>query len=108
MYLGLGLLYVGRGSRPEWHMAPRLHTGQRDLGDEHLYRRSGTGRGALLGFRIRTGSVIRAGGAQFLLFAFTYLWVGINRFLDVDGRGLGGYCLFVAMRSTGYIELSVR
>src|SRR3712207_9047346 len=35
--------------------------------------------------------------AQFLLFAFTYLWVGINRFLDVDGRGLGWYCLFVAL-----------
>jgi hypothetical protein len=35
--------------------------------------------------------------AQFLLFAFTYLWVGINRFLDVDGHGLGWYCLFVAL-----------
>jgi putative amide transporter protein len=35
--------------------------------------------------------------AQFLLFAFTYLWVGINRFLDVDSRGLGWYCLFVAL-----------
>ncbi len=35
--------------------------------------------------------------AQVLLFAFTYLWVGINQFLDVDNRGLGWYCLFVAI-----------
>lgn len=35
--------------------------------------------------------------AQFLLFAFTYLWVGINRLIDVDGRGLGWFCLFVAV-----------
>ncbi|MPZ87890.1 MAG: transporter [Nitriliruptorales bacterium] len=32
-----------------------------------------------------------------LLFAFTYLWVAYNRFVDVDGRGLGWYCLFVAV-----------
>lgn len=37
------------------------------------------------------------GGALTLLFAFTYLWVAINRFLKVDGRGLGWYCLFVAI-----------
>src|SRR5215213_8239298 len=47
-------------------MAPRLHTGQRDLCDEHLYRRSGTGRGALFGFRTRTRSVLRAGGGAVL------------------------------------------
>lgn len=35
--------------------------------------------------------------AQVLLFSFTYLWVAINNFLNVeDGRGLGWYCLFVA------------
>lgn len=32
-----------------------------------------------------------------LLFAFTYLWVAYNRFANVDGRGLGWYCLFVAI-----------
>lgn len=32
-----------------------------------------------------------------LLFAFTYLWVAYNRFTNVDGRGLGWYCLFVAI-----------
>jgi putative amide transporter protein len=35
--------------------------------------------------------------ARFLLFAFTYIWVGINRLIDVDGRGLGWFCLFVAV-----------
>jgi hypothetical protein len=35
--------------------------------------------------------------AQILLFAFTYLWVALNRFLGVDGRGLGWFCLFVAL-----------
>lgn len=35
-------------------------------------------------------------GAQILLFAFTYLWVALNRYLGVDGRGLGWFCLFVA------------
>lgn len=37
------------------------------------------------------------GGAQVLLFAFTYLWVGINTFIKVDGRGLGWFCLFVSV-----------
>ncbi len=32
-----------------------------------------------------------------LLFSFTYFWVAYNRFHDVDGRGLGWYCLFVAI-----------
>ncbi len=32
-----------------------------------------------------------------LLFAFTYLWVAYNRFSGADGRGLGWYCLFVAI-----------
>jgi len=35
-------------------------------------------------------------GGQILLFAFTYLWVALNRYLDVDGRGLGWFRLFVA------------
>lgn len=37
------------------------------------------------------------GAAQVLLFAFTYLWVGINTFIKADGRGLGWFCLFVAV-----------
>lgn len=40
-----------------------------------------------------------------LLFAFTYLWVAANQFTGVAGRGLGWYCLFVAITAvpTGLI-----
>ncbi|BDG59891.1 AmiS/UreI family transporter [Caldinitratiruptor microaerophilus] len=35
--------------------------------------------------------------AQTLLFSFTYLWVAINGYFEVeDGSALGWYCLFVA------------
>jgi hypothetical protein len=36
-------------------------------------------------------------GMQSLLFAFTYLWVGINSIWNLDGKGLGWYCLLVAI-----------
>lgn len=36
-------------------------------------------------------------GAFTFLFAFTYLWVALNRYLNVDGRGLGWFSLFVAI-----------
>ena len=36
-------------------------------------------------------------GSQILLFAFTYLWVAYNRYAKPDGRGLGWFCLFVAI-----------
>jgi len=32
-----------------------------------------------------------------LLFAFTYFWVAWNRWNGADGRGLGWFCLFVAI-----------
>ncbi len=32
-----------------------------------------------------------------LLFAFTYLWVALNQFLNAGGRAFGWYCLFVAI-----------
>jgi hypothetical protein len=41
------------------------------------------------------GSVKAA--ALTLLFTFTYLWVAINRYNNADGRGLGWFCLFVAV-----------
>ena len=43
-----------------------------------------------------------------LLFAFTYLWVAINQYLNPDGRGLGWYCLFVALTAapTAWITLN--
>lgn len=37
------------------------------------------------------------GGAFILLFAFTYLWVAINQYLNAGGRAFGWYCLFVAI-----------
>jgi putative amide transporter protein len=39
---------------------------------------------------------IRSGGF-ILLFAFTYLWVAANGFLNAGGRAFGWYCLFVAI-----------
>jgi hypothetical protein len=39
---------------------------------------------------------IRVGGFIFL-FAFTYLYVGLNQFLDAGGHAFGWYCLFVAI-----------
>ena len=35
--------------------------------------------------------------AQIFLFAFTYIWVSLNRYNGADGRGLGWFCLFVAV-----------
>ncbi|UUW92519.1 AmiS/UreI family transporter [Pimelobacter simplex] len=43
------------------------------------------------------GSGNIAFGAFALLFAFTYLWVGANPFLNADGKTLGWFCLFVAI-----------
>jgi putative amide transporter protein len=39
---------------------------------------------------------IRSGGL-ILLFAFTYLWVAANGFLNAGGHAFGWYCLFVAI-----------
>lgn len=38
-----------------------------------------------------------ASGGYILLFAFTYLWVAANNFLNAGGRAFGWYCLFVAV-----------
>lgn len=34
-----------------------------------------------------------------LLFAFTYLYVALTTWFDLDGSGLGWYCLFVAINT---------
>jgi hypothetical protein len=39
---------------------------------------------------------VRAAGF-ILLFAFTYLWVSANQYLNAGGRAFGWYCLFVAI-----------
>ncbi len=38
-----------------------------------------------------------AAAAFTLLFSFTYFWVAWNRWNNADGRGLGWFCLFVAI-----------
>src|SRR3954453_3512490 len=45
--------------------------------------------------------------AFIFLFAFTYLWVAINGFLNAGGRAFGWYCLFVAITApfAGYYTL---
>ncbi|RTR01128.1 AmiS/UreI family transporter [Halomonas nitroreducens] len=47
--------------------------------------------------------------AMTLLFAFTYLWVAINRRNGSSGHGLGYFCLFVALTAlpTGVLQLAV-
>jgi putative amide transporter protein len=37
------------------------------------------------------------GGGLVLLFAFTYLWVAFNNFLNAGSHAFGWYCLFVAI-----------
>ena len=44
----------------------------------------------------RTPASIK-GAAFLLLFTFTYYWVAWNRWNGADGRGLGWFCLFVAI-----------
>jgi putative amide transporter protein len=45
-----------------------------------------------------SGDLASVRGAGFiLLFAFTYLWVAFNQFLDAGGHAFGWYCLFVAI-----------
>src|ERR687894_2342462 len=105
MYLGLGLLYVGAVLvlNGIWLLG---HIQDREIWVMNIF----TG-GLVLAVAFYSAfgpepdrfSVLAA--AQFLLFAFTYLWVGINRFLDVDGRGLGWYCLFVAL-TAGALRVS--
>jgi putative amide transporter protein len=48
------------------------------------------------GNRVGDLASIRASGF-ILLFAFTYLWVAANQFLNAGGRAFGWYCLFVAI-----------
>jgi putative amide transporter protein len=44
------------------------------------------------------GDLAQIRGAGFiLLFAFTYLWVAFNQYLNPNGHAFGWYCLFVAL-----------
>jgi hypothetical protein len=72
-----------------------------------------------VGFLVAMFSIFRAApssvgdlniqfGGLVLLFAFTYLWVATNQVSGADGRGLGWFCLFVAITAlpTAIIVLS--
>jgi hypothetical protein len=57
---------------------------------------------------LRNDVSLYATAGYVLLFGFTYLWVAINQFTGVTGRGLGWFCLFVAVTAVpvGLITLS--
>lgn len=50
-----------------------------------------------LAFGPGAGAESIKGAAFLLLFTFTYYWVAWNRWNGADGRGLGWFCLFVAI-----------
>jgi hypothetical protein len=55
----------------------------------------------LVGFNLVLGAkatvqTIEAGTFTFL-FSCTYFWVAFNQYMNCDGRGLGWFCLFVAI-----------
>lgn len=81
--------------------AASLTLGSREVGVINIFV-------GVLGFILAMFAIVRVAparigaaelefGAFVLLFAFTYLYVGINQFLNADGRALGWFCLFVAI-----------
>jgi hypothetical protein len=73
--------------------------GEREIAVINLVT-AGIGAVMALGAALRPGATVTgeiAFGAFVLLFAVTYLWVAVNRLCGFDGRGLGWYCLFVAI-----------
>ncbi|MDE0512041.1 MAG: AmiS/UreI transporter [Gammaproteobacteria bacterium] len=46
------------------------------------------------------------GVAGILLFAFTYLYIAASLWFDLDLRGLGWYCFFVALTTIPYFTLN--
>jgi hypothetical protein len=51
-----------------------------------------------------TDTILSAAGLY--LFAFTYLYVGLNLTFNLDGTGLGYFCLFVAISALVYSALN--
>ena len=97
MWLGVSLFYVGAVLclNGLWM---RGHIADREIWVMNLF--SGLvslaiGLCSIFGLGADAGSIQT--GAFTLLFAFTYLWVAINRFSGADGRGLGWFSLFVAV-----------
>jgi hypothetical protein len=50
-----------------------------------------------LAFSPQSDATTIRNAAFLLLFTFTYFWVAWNRWNGADGRGLGWFCLFVAL-----------
>lgn len=97
MLLGLALLYVGAVLflNGIWLMG---HIQDREIWVINVFSGGIT---LLIALYLAFGpgadaTSIKAAGLT-LLFTFTYLWVAFNRFMDVDGSGLGWFSLFVAI-----------
>lgn len=97
MLLGLALLYVGAVLflNGLWLIG---RVGDREIWVINIFSGGITLLVALkLAFGPGADATSIKAAALTLLFTFTYLWVAINRFLDVDGRGLGWFSLFVSI-----------
>lgn len=103
--LGLGLLYVGAVLLINGLLMGGKISNSKDSAIMNFF----TG-GLVFIVALHTALNLDApfAAAQSLLFAFTYLWVGVNAYTQQeDQKGLGWYCLFVAIVTipTAYITL---
>jgi hypothetical protein len=97
MLQGLSLFWVGAVLflNGIWLMGK---IGDREIGIIDIFVGFITGLVSLyLAFGPKADSATIRGGALLLLFTFTYFWVAWNRWNGADGRGLGWFCLFVAV-----------
>jgi len=53
-------------------------------------------------FTANGNQAVIVGASGLFLFGFTYLYVAMNNAFDLDGTGLGGFCLFVAIAACVY------
>ncbi len=97
MLLGMALFWVGAVLflNGIWLMG---HIGDNEIGIIDVFVASVTGLIALYSaFTPGASPAAIRGGTLTLLFTFTYFWVAWNRWNKADGRGLGWFCLFVAL-----------
>jgi hypothetical protein len=94
--LGLALFWVGAVLclNGMWLLGK---IGDNEIGVIDVFVGAVTGSVAFyLAFFVGDPASVKA-AALTLLFTFTYLWVAWNRYNGADGRGLGWFCLFVAI-----------
>lgn len=96
MLLPLSLLFVGAVLvlNGLWMMN---RISDREIAVINLATAAITGCVAVLSMAGAETQVAVKGAALTLLFAITYLWVGVNRLTGADGQGLGWFSLFVAI-----------